>query len=255
MNVQGQTSGPTAAELLNEPDADARDRQSARRLTSVYVYEAPLRLWHWINAGAIVVLCVTGYFIGSPLPTIGWGEAYDAFLFGYIRFAHFTAAYVLAIGFILRIYWAIVGNHHARQLFYLPVWSGHWWREVFFELRWYLFLERKPKKYIGHNPLAQLAMFCFITLGLLFMIVTGFALYGEGAQEGHWTHTLFTSWVIPLFGQSQDVHTWHHLGMWWIIIFMIIHIYVAVREDIMSRQSIVSTMISGHRTFKDDDPD
>ena len=40
--------------------------------------------------------------------------------------------------------------------------------------------------------------------------------------------------------------------MWWVIIFMIIHIYVAIREDIMSRQSIVSTMISGTRTFKDD---
>ena len=26
-------------------------------------------------------------------------------------------------------------------------------------------------------------------------------------------------WVIPLFGQSQDVHTWHHFGMWMIVIF------------------------------------
>jgi Ni/Fe-hydrogenase 1 B-type cytochrome subunit len=43
--------------------------------------------------------------------------------------------------------------------------------------------------------------------------------------------------------------------MWWIVVFMMIHIYVAIREDIMSRQSIVSTMISGHRTFKDDKPD
>lgn len=40
--------------------------------------------------------------------------------------------------------------------------------------------------------------------------------------------------------------------MWAIVVFMIIHIYAAIREDIMSRQSMVSTMISGHRTFKDD---
>jgi Ni/Fe-hydrogenase 1 B-type cytochrome subunit len=33
-----------------------------------------------------------------------------------------------------------------------------------------------------------------------------------------------------------------------------VHIYAAVREDIMSRQSIVSTMISGWRTFKDERP-
>lgn len=240
---------------LTEADASEEDRRTARKITSVYVYEAPLRLWHWINALAIVVLGVTGYFIGSPPPTPAGGEAFETFYFGYIRFAHFAAGYVLAIGFLARIYWAIVGNHHARQLFYLPILSRTWWSEVWYELRWYFFMERQPKKYIGHNPLAQLAMFCFITLGLTFMIVTGFALYGEGQQEGGWAHDLFTVWVIPMFGQSQDVHTWHHLGMWWIIIFMIIHIYVAVREDIMSRQSIVSTMISGHRTFKDDDPD
>jgi Ni/Fe-hydrogenase 1 B-type cytochrome subunit len=31
-----------------------------------------------------------------------------------------------------------------------------------------------------------------------------------------------------------------------------IHVYVAIREDIMSRQSIISSMISGWRNFKDD---
>lgn len=251
MNVHPTVAAPP----LTEAGAREEDRRTARKITSVYVYEAPLRLWHWVNALAIFTLCVTGYFIGSPPPTPLGGEAYETFWFGYIRFAHFTAGYVLALGFLARIYWAVVGNHHARQLFYLPFWSGQWWREVWFELRWYLFLEELPKKYIGHNPLAQLAMFCFITLGLTFMIFTGFALYGEGTQDGSWAHTLFTSWMLPLFGQSQILHTWHHLGMWWIVIFMIIHIYVAVREDIMSRQSIVSTMISGHRTFKDDDPD
>jgi len=252
MNLQ---SGSGALRpVLTEADADARDAASARRLTSVYVYEAPVRLWHWTNAAAILVLAVTGYFIGSPPPSMGQSEAYETFVFGYIRFAHFTAGYVLAIGFAMRIYWALVGNHHARQLFYLPVWSGRWWREVGFELRWYLFMERQPKKYVGHNPLAQLAMFFFITIGLSFMIVTGFALYAEGQQAGGWADRAF-GWVIPVFGQSQDVHSWHHLGMWWIVTFAIIHIYVAVREDIMSRQSIVSTMISGHRTFKDDDPD
>ena len=37
--------------------------------------------------------------------------------------------------------------------------------------------------------------------------------------------------------------------------FRIVPIYVAIREGIMSRQSIVSTMISGTRAFKDDRPD
>jgi Ni/Fe-hydrogenase 1 B-type cytochrome subunit len=85
---------------------------------------------------------------------------------------------------------------------------------------------------------------------VVFMIFSGFAMYGEGAQAGSWANTMF-GWVIPLMGQSQDVHTWHHMGMWVIVIFAIAHIYAAIREDIMGRQSIVSTMISGFRTFKD----
>jgi Ni/Fe-hydrogenase 1 B-type cytochrome subunit len=38
------------------------------------------------------------------------------------------------------------------------------------------------------------------------------------------------------------------------VVFAIIHIYVAVREQIMSRQSVTSTMIDGWRVWKDGRP-
>ncbi|MCP1198371.1 Ni/Fe-hydrogenase, b-type cytochrome subunit [Notoacmeibacter sp. MSK16QG-6] len=235
-------------------DADDDDIATASRQTSIYVYEAPVRLWHWLNALAILVLCITGYLIGSPPPTMIISEAAYQFVFGYIRFAHFAAALMLTVFFLGRIYWAFVGNHHSRQLFYIPFWKGEFWREVWHEVRWYGFMESEPKKYVGHNPLAQLAMFLFFTLGITFMIVTGLALYAEGAGRGSFYDILF-GWVTPLLGGNSHVlHTLHHLGMWWIIVFVMIHIYVAIREDIMSRQSIVSTMISGTRSFKDDRP-
>lgn len=217
---------------------------------AVYVYEAPMRIWHWINALAIVVLCVTGYFIGSPLPSMP-GEASDSFVMGYIRFAHFASGYILAIGFVFRLYWAIVGNEHAHQLFVPQVLSARFWSGVGHEIRWYLFLEKEPRKYVGHNPLAVLVMHLVMVWGLLFMILTGFALYGEGTGMGSWQYEWFSSWIIPLFGQSQDVHTWHHLVMWVIICFVIVHVYAAIREDIMSRQSLISTMVSGWRMFRD----
>ncbi|MCU0757630.1 MAG: Ni/Fe-hydrogenase, b-type cytochrome subunit [Steroidobacteraceae bacterium] len=228
------------------------ERQDAARsatVKSIYVYEAPVRLWHWVNALAITVLAVTGYFIGSPLPTMS-GEASDHFVMGYIRFAHFAAGYVVAIGLLVRIYWAFVGNAYARELFLPPFFTGQWWRELLHEIRWYAFLAPYPLKYAGHNPLAQLMMFMFFVVGVVFMIVTGFALYGEGLGQGSWADTMF-GWVIPLFGQSQDVHTWHHLGMWAMATFVILHVYAAIREDVASRQSLVSTMVSGFRMFKD----
>ena len=118
-------------------------------------------------------------------------------------------------------------------------------------LAWYAFLRDRPNQYVGHNPVARLAMFFGYFLVAVFMVCTGFALYGEGTQAGSWANRLFTSWVMPLVGDSQDVHTLHHLGLWALVIFVILHVYAAIREDIMGRQSIVSTMISGYRTFKD----
>ncbi|MDQ6980224.1 MAG: Ni/Fe-hydrogenase, b-type cytochrome subunit [Ghiorsea sp.] len=219
---------------------------------SVYVYEAPVRIWHWINALAILVLCITGYFIGSPLPTLS-GEASDHYLMGYIRFAHFAAGYILAVGILGRLYWSFVGNEHAKELF-RPSFSKEALKGAWHEVLWYAFLVKEPKKCVGHNPLATYAMFFMFVVGSFFMIITGFALYGEGEGMGSWQFELFSAWVIPLFGQSQDVHTFHHLGMWLIILFVIVHVYVAIREDFMSRQSMVSTMISGWRMFKDNRP-
>ena len=234
-------------------DATDADRATVTRNTSVYVYEAPVRLWHWINAAAILTLCVTGYLIGSPPPSLEMSEATHQFLFGYIRFAHFAAAMIMTVGFFGRIYWSFVGNHHAKQMFRLPFWSRAWWSEVLDEVKWYAFLKQRPKKYVGHNPLAQIAMFFFMTVGMTFMIVTGFALYAEGLGAD----TRLDMALAPLrdvVGGSHMMHQIHHLGMWFIVVFMMIHIYAAIREDIMSRQSMVSTMISGTRTFKDDDP-
>jgi Ni/Fe-hydrogenase 1 B-type cytochrome subunit len=228
------------------------EKQNAARsstVKSIYVYEAPVRLWHWLNGLAIVVLAVSGYLIASPLPSVG-GEASERFVMGYIRFAHFAAAYVLAIGFVLRVYWAFVGNAYSRELFIVPFFNRQWWRELWHEIRWYAFMVPYPLKYAGHNPLAQLMMFSVFVLGTVFMIFTGFALYSEGLGQGSWADIMF-GWVIPFLGQSQDVHTWHHVGMWAIVCFVIVHVYAAIREDVASRQSLISTMVSGFRMFKD----
>lgn len=230
-----------------------RSQISLSQPQTVYVYDAPLRVWHWVNAAAIVVLCVTGYLIASPPPSPG-GEVSAHYLMGYIRFTHFSAAYILIVAFLFRIYWAFAGNEHARQLLLPPLFSAAFWQGVWHEIRWYAFAVKRPRKYVGHNPLALLFMHFLFVWGTLFMIVTGLALYGEGAGQPSWQYSLFTSWVIPLFGQSQDVHSWHHLVMWLIICFIIVHVYVAIREDKMSRQSILQTMLTGWRTFKDAEP-
>lgn len=220
-------------------------------LFPVYVWQVPVRLWHWLMAAAMVVLATTGYLIGSPLPSLG-GEASDHFFFGYIRFAHFAAAYVLAVTFLLRLLWAFVGNRFAREIFTVPLkmLSPTWWGGFIDQTRYYLFLKRGARPWQGHNPVAMAAMFFMYVLGTVFMICTGFALYGEAQGMQSWTFALFTSWVMPLLGYSQNVHTLHHLGMWVLLVFLIAHLYMAVREDICSGETVMSTMVNGWRVTK-----
>jgi len=226
----------------------ATGRVMAGPLESVYVYEAPVRIWHWVMMLCLIVLAATGYLIGSPLPAIG-GEAVHSYFFAWIRMMHFIAAWIFAIAFVVRLYWAIVGNHHARSIFLLPFFNGNWWRGLFGQMRYYLFMRDESDLWVGHNPLAQAAMFFMFTLGTVFIVLTGFALYAEQWGWGTWPMALF-GWVFVLFGDPQMVRTLHHLAMWYLLLFALIHVYMVIREDIMSGESVVGTMFSGVRLFK-----
>ncbi len=228
---------------------DVLGHEPVRRVQQYYVYQAPVRIWHWLTALAIVVLSVTGYLIAKPPPTTP-GEASDQFVLGYIRLVHFAFAYLFALGMVWRTYWAIVGDAHARQIFYIPVWDKKFWVGMWDVIKWYTFIERKPHRWVAHNALARASMFLMFTLGSVFMIVTGFALYAEGKGTGSLTYKLF-GWVIGLAGGSMELHTLHHLGMWLLILFAMFHVYAAIRDDIMGRVSAISSMISGWRAFRD----
>ncbi|STH56781.1 Ni/Fe-hydrogenase 1 b-type cytochrome subunit [Escherichia coli] len=65
-------------------------QQKSDNVVSHYVFEAPVRIWHWLTVLCMAVLMVTGYFIGKPLPSVS-GEATYLFYMGYIRLIHFSA--------------------------------------------------------------------------------------------------------------------------------------------------------------------
>ncbi len=217
-------------------------------LEPIYVYEAPVRLWHWVMMVAMLVLAATGYLIGSPPPAIG-GEATFSYFFGYIRMIHFIAGMIFAVAFLVRVYWAFVGNHSSRAIFVPPVWSLRWWKGLFGQMAYYLFLRKDSDLWVGHNPLAQFAMFAMYTLGTIFIIVTGFALYAEQWGWGTWPMNVM-GWVFVLFGDPQMVRTLHHFAMWYLLLFAIVHMYMVFREDIMSGQSVIGTMTNGIRMWK-----
>ena len=82
-------------------------------LGRVYVWEVPVRFYHWLNFLAVLVLTVTGYLIGRPLALQLSAEASYSYWFGWIRFLHFAAAYIFFFNFLFRIYWGFAGNSFA----------------------------------------------------------------------------------------------------------------------------------------------
>lgn len=241
-----ETASPQPTQLT--PGLDATGVEPVRPVVSYYVYESPVRLWHWATALLVFGLSLTGYLIASP-PASAQGDTSVLFRMGTIRELHFIAAWLLAIGMLWRGYWAVVHGQHARLIYYVPFWRKQWWKEVWMVVKWYLFIDRRGEKWVGHNPLARASMFLMFTLGSTFMVFSGFALYAEQKGQGSWQDTVF-GWMIPLAGSSMGLRTWHHVGMYLLLLFSVIHIYAAIRDDVMGRVSTISSMVSGWRTFR-----
>ncbi len=210
-------------------------------LKEVYVWQLPVRFYHWINAICIVVLATTGYLIGRPIAIVNGAEAYASYWFGTVRFIHFTTAFVFFFNFVFRIYWGFVGNKYARWYNFIPVKKSQW-KELVDVLRVDVLQFRlKPVESVGHNTLAGLTYFLTF-LAFLFQSLTGFGMYA--AMSNSWFPHLF-AWIVPALGGDMVARQIHHLMMWFFIIFGIIHIYLVFYHDYVEKRGVTSSMIGG----------
>jgi Ni/Fe-hydrogenase 1 B-type cytochrome subunit len=207
----------------------------------VYVWEQPVRWFHWINALSITVLGVTGYLIAHPPAFMNAGEASFSFWFGKLRFTHFLAGYLLTANFLFRLYWAFAGNKYASWRNFLPLTKGQI-REVGSVLKVDILQSSdQPVHALGHNSVAY---FTYAGTGVLtvFQIFSGFALYAP--TSGSWFPRLFT-WVTPLFGSEQNLRLFHYGTMWGFVVFTVIHIYLCFYHDYVEGHGVLSSIIGG----------
>jgi Ni/Fe-hydrogenase b-type cytochrome subunit len=217
--------------------------QLSTRYRWVYLWEWPIRAMHWTAAICIVVLAVTGFYIGKPY-FMTTGEASAHFLMGWVRFVHFAAAAMLVMTAIVRTYWLFVGNRYERLAALFPVRRRDWINLVKI-VRFYFMIEPdKTPRYLGHNPLQQFSYTLMYGLAAL-MVITGFALYGQSNPGGLIYGA--TNWIGALFGGMPVVRFVHHIGIWAFLIFIPIHVYLSVRADHLERTGTVSSIISGGR--------
>jgi len=212
----------------------------------VYVWELPVRLYHWVNALCVLALVATGIIIGRPLsiPTQGQ-EASFGYYFGWVRFVHFATAFVFFFNFLGRIYWGFAGNQYARWDQFLPMTPAllrKQAKEVVEVLKVDILQATvPPMDSIGHNALAGWTYYVSF-LAFLFQSVTGFGMYA--AMSHAWLPQQF-AWIVPFMGGDFAVRQWHHMMMWFFIIFSMAHVYLVFYHDYVEGRGVISSMAGG----------
>lgn len=223
-----------------------------RNFKRVYVWELPVRIFHWLNVLALFVLVVTGFLIANPPALLSSQEATNLHTFGIIRFLHFAAAYVFFFVMIVRIYWAFAGNRFANWRAFWPFTRKNWnnfWHVMKIDVM--LMNEKEEditKISIGHNSVATLSYIVMFILALV-QIATGFALYAD--MSSWWLPKLFT-WVTPLVGGDFMLRTIHHVAMWAFILFAMVHVYLVFYHDWLEGRGEVSSMFGGYKFVCDE---
>ncbi len=216
-------------------------------LKKFYVWELPIRIFHWVNAIAGAILFFTGWYIASPFIGATLNDQADGYLMGWMRLIHFFAAFVFTLNLVYRLYWTIKGNEYTKSN---PL-TKRFWKEVWKFTKYYLFIGKVDEEHVGHNALAQLTYWIFVGLGSLIMIFTGYYLLFE-SQLNTTLGSLF-AWVPSVFGgTSFDIRSWHHIVAWLIVLFSLIHLYMATRDSVLSKNQTLTSIFTGYKKVSKD---
>jgi len=146
----------------------------AERPARTLVWDAPLRVFHWLLAASFAVAWLSSE-----------GERW--------QLVHVTAGYTMAGLVAFRVVWGLVGTRHARFSDFVrsP------WQAVDYLVT---LAERRPQHHTGHNPAGGLAILALLLLTVL-TAVTGWANYNElGAHWMEEVHEVLASTMLGLVG-------------------------------------------------------
>jgi len=214
--------------------------EPARR--TVYVFELPVRICHWVIVVGIVVLSFTGYYLHHPFLSGSGLSGHPGFTYAEMRFIHESTGFVFIAAVLFRIYWSFVGNRYVHWRALLPITRAQR-RDLRETARFYFFFQRRPPSINGHNPLAGLA-YIVLYLGFIVTILTGLGLFAWVIRTPPWTTLFGWTWSVM---SVPALRLLHFLLLFWYIAFAIHHVYSAVLFDLEERNGELSSMITGYK--------
>ena len=206
-------------------------------------FSAAYRWQHWIRALSIVVLTVTGFYIAVPFVDPGFNPVPEGFLQAYMRFAHLVAGFLVIAFFIFKFYLFLFAKNcrHEMASYQDFLQPSVWIKQI----GYYLFISKHPHLRGAYNPLQFAAyMGFYVMLGLL--ILTGLILYVNVFHEG------LGAWIYEpmrycemVFGGLANVRFVHHVLTWGVLVFVSLHVYLAVFNAVFVKEGCIDAIISG----------
>ena len=201
----------------------------------VYRHALFTRIWHWVNAVAVIVLIGSGLTISNAHKYLYWGQAGsypgDAWLAlprfpGWMtiptsyslsgaRIWHLFFALVLAFGLLAYIVWSLVSRHIQRDLRVRreDVSAKHLIEDARAHAQLRFHDPANPKAYNSFQKLSYISLL-FVLLPLL--IVSGLAL--SPGMDAAWP------WLTDMFGGRQSARSVHFIAMVGVVAFTIVHL-------------------------------
>ncbi|RBP02028.1 thiosulfate reductase cytochrome b subunit [Roseiarcus fermentans] len=191
--------------------ASTLNAASGVRSARLRVHPLAVRLWHWINAFAIVIMITSGWRIYDASPVFpGIRFPPQITLGGWLAGAlqwHFAAMWLLMINFAVYILYGVMSGHFARKM--TPIAP----RDVVHDLGAALSFKLAHNDVTTYNAVQKLA-YVGVLAAILITILAGLAIWKPVQfQELAW-----------LFGGYDGARVVHFFGMAAIVLFLIIHL-------------------------------
>ncbi|WP_298090506.1 cytochrome b/b6 domain-containing protein [uncultured Sphingomonas sp.] len=205
----------------------------------IYRHRLATRLWHWVNAVAVLILLGSGLGISNAHPRLYWGRYGANFDHAWAELPRFPAwitipanynlaisrrwhlffAIVLGFGLLAFMIVSLVNRHFARDLRVRRAELSP--RHLCADLRRHLALRfHDPDSPRDYNLFQKLSYVAILFLALPLAILTGIAL--SPAMNAAWP------WVLEIFGGRQSARSIHFIAATAIGIFTVIHLALVI---------------------------
>lgn len=217
------------------------------------------RLWHWINAAAVIVLFMTGLNISNAHRHLYWGswgfDPKDAWLhvprfpgwatipqhynLALARDWHITAAWPFGLG-VLFIWVAMLANGHFRRN--LATSAKDWTPGAVLSS-----VKARPGAAAGaqghgYNPVQRILYGMVLGVLLPLMLFTGLAISPGFAGAA--------PWLVDVFGGRQSARSLHFIAAWAIFGFAGLHLVLALAD-----WRLIAAMVTGGTRADDTAPE